>query len=269
MTNPAVATLEAALRSRKLDHTLTSAQRPGAGDGCFASTRLEALDRCLNGGLPCGQLSEIVGARSSGRTTLLLQTLAAATRRGETAALVDTFDHFDVTSAVSAGVGLERLLWIRGHAISGCHGADPARRSGPFPSGSSALADRLIDRALKALMLVLQAGGFGLVAIDLAAAPPLALARLPYTTWLRVQRGVEGHATVCLAVASQPLARSAGGVTVALTGHTQWTGTAERSRRLAGLGMRARVLSPKRQMAGAAAAIGAVSASERVVSAAR
>jgi hypothetical protein len=192
-----------------------------------------------------------------------MQTLAAATRRGETAALIDTFDHFDVASAVSTGLVLERLLWIRGHAISRSQGTDLAPRSGPVPPGPSALADRLIDRALKALMLVLQAGGFGLVAIDLAAASPRALARLPFTTWLRVQRAVEGRETACLVIAPQPLARSTGGVTVALTGHTQWTGTSERSRRLAGLGMTARVISPRRQMTGVSAAIGAVASQER------
>ena len=70
---------------------------------------------------------------------------------------------------------------------------------------------RVVDRALKALNLVLQAGGFGVVAIDLADVPLVTLKRLPFTTWMRVQRIVEGSDTACVLVAPEPLARSAGG----------------------------------------------------------
>ena len=45
---------------------------------------------------------------------------------------------------------------------------------------------------------MLQAGGFGLVAIDLADVPGATLRRLPFTTWLRVQRVVEGSDTACV-----------------------------------------------------------------------
>ena len=44
--------------------------------------------------------------------------MAAATRRGEIAALVDTCDRLDVASAVAAGIDLDRLLWIRGAIAS-------------------------------------------------------------------------------------------------------------------------------------------------------
>ena len=81
---------------------------------------------------------------------------------------------------------------------------------------SRPLLDRTVDRALKALNLVLQAGGFGVVAIDLADVPLVALKRIPFTTWLRVQRTIEGSDTACVLVAPEPLARSAGGVTLSL-----------------------------------------------------
>jgi len=210
---------------------------------------MEGLDAGLEGGLPRGQLSEIAGARSSGRTTLLLQTLAAATRRGEMAALVDTFDHLDVSSAVTAGMALDRLLWVRGHAISRSQGAGLGLQ--PSIPGPEALVDRLIDRALKAFHLVVQAGGFGVVALDLADAPPAALHRLPFTTWLRVQRAVEGSETACVLIVPRSLARSAGGVTVSLDGRTQWVGASERSRRVTGLDVTARVVSPRRRVDGA------------------
>src|SRR5471032_207613 len=65
------------------------------------------------GGLPRGCLTEIYGPASSGRTSLLLSILAAATAREEVCALVDADDGFDPASAAESGVGLARLLWVR------------------------------------------------------------------------------------------------------------------------------------------------------------
>jgi hypothetical protein len=219
MAKHALAVVEAALRARKLDRTLTTAlpARPPADTA--AVTGVARLDETLRGGLPRGQLSEIVGARSSGRTALLLQLVAAAAQRGEIAALVDTFDRLDVASAAAAEIDLDRLLWIRGSA--GC-----------------------VERALKALNLVLQAGGFGVVAIDLADAPASALRAVPFTTWLRVQRTIEGSDTACVIVAPQPLGRSAGGVTLALAGRPRWSSF------LTGLDIAVRIVSPRRQVDG-------------------
>ena len=238
MANHDRAALEEALRARKLDRTLTTALLPSSKDGGVASTAMEGLDTGLSGGLPRGQLSEIAGPRSSGRTTLLLQVVAAATRRGEMTALVDTFDRLDLRSAVSAGIDLDRLLWIRGYDIR------------PQGSGPGAFGDRILERALTAFNLVLQAGGFGVVALDLADAPLAALNRLPFTTWLRVQRTIEGSDTACVLVGPQPLARSAGGLTLSLAGRTEWTGHADRSCRVAGLEVTVRVISPRRRMDG-------------------
>jgi len=243
MPQPAVAVLEEALRARKLDRTLTSAlpSLERTDPSAFVLTGVAPLDACLRGGLPRGQLSEIAGPRSSGRMTLLLQLMAAAARRGEIAALVDTFDRLDVASAGAAGVDLDRVLWVRGHAITRAPGASDSRALGP---------EAFLDRALKALNLVLQAGGFGVVAIDLADVPLVALKRIPFTTWLRVQRTIEGSDTACVLVAPEPLARSAGGVTLSLGAAAQWTGTSDRSRRLAGLDLTTRVVSPRRRVQG-------------------
>ena len=78
----------------------------------MASSGIAALD-ALTGGLPRGCLSEICGSASSGRTTVLLAALAAATRRGEFCAVVDASDSLDPHSAAAAGVDLDRLLWVR------------------------------------------------------------------------------------------------------------------------------------------------------------
>lgn len=240
MAKQALAVLESALRDRKLDRTLTSAlpSLDRSDPAASLPSNLAALDDCLRGGLPRGQLSELAGPRSSGRTTLLMQIVAAATRRGELAALVDTCDRFDVASAVAAGVDLERLLWIRGDT------------GGTGQVGPAASPDRLLDRAVKALNLVLQAGGFALVAIDLADLSASDLKRLPLTTWLRVQRTLEGSDTACVVVTGEPLARSAGGLTLCLGGGPRWTGTADRSRRLAGTDVAVRIVSPRRRVDG-------------------
>ena len=230
MANSALAVLESALREKKLDRTLTTALPPMEQpvDAC-AQTGIAAVDACLRNGVPRGQLSELTGPRSAGCTTLLLQAMATATQRGELVALVDTFDRLDVASMDAAGADLGRVLWVRGQA-----GGPP---------------EWAIDRGLKALNLVLQAGGFGLVAIDLADVPGALLRRIPFTTWLRVQRAVEGRDTACVLVAPEPIARSAGGLTLTLTGRTSWTGSSARPR-VAGAELKMRVVSPRRRVDG-------------------
>jgi recombination protein RecA len=239
MANQALAALESALRARKLDRTLTTALPPleRQDESAHVPTEVTALDACLHGGVPRGQLSEIAGPRSSGRTTLLLQMIAAATRRGELAALIDTVDRLDVASAGAAGVDLDRLLWVRGEAA-----VSPGLVAGSL--------ERTVDRALKALNLVLQAGGFACVAIDLADVPYAALKRIPFTTWLRLQRIVEGSDTACVLVTPQPLARSAGGLTLTLSASSRWTGDADRSRHVTGADLTVRVVSPRRRVDG-------------------
>ena len=225
MANTALAVLETALRHRKLDRTLTTALPPleRADPAALLPFDIAAIDTVLRGGLPRGQLSEIAGSSSTGRTTLLLHLLGAATRAGEIAAFVDTCDRLDVASADAAGIDVERLLWIRGESF--------------------------VDRAIKALNLVLQSGGFAIVAIDLADVPPRELKSLPWTTWLRLQRVIEGSDTACVLIVREPLARSAGGLTVMCTGQTTWT-DATTGGRLTGLATAIRVVSPRRRVDG-------------------
>jgi hypothetical protein len=242
MAKMAVAALESALRARKLDRTLTTAlpSLDHTDPSAALPTGIAPLDAVLRGGLPRGQLSEIAGPPSSGRTTVLLQVVGAATRRGEIAALVDANDRLDVASAAAAGVDLGRLLWIRGGA------------GGPAGGGVGvhAAIERGLAQALKALMLVLQAGGFGVVALDLADVPAAALRRLPFTTWLRVQRAVEGRDTACVLVGPEPIARSAGGLTLALEARAGWRGAGDHRRYLERMDVAARIVSPRRRVEG-------------------
>src|SRR2546430_4846227 len=114
------ADLELLLRAKKLDRTLTTALPPldPHDELTVAPTCITALDAQLGGGLPRGQLSELVGPRSSGRTSVMLHLLAAATARGEIVALVDALDRLDLASAASAQIDLDRLPWVRGHLLS-------------------------------------------------------------------------------------------------------------------------------------------------------
>ena len=212
--------LESLLRARKLDVTLTDPAVPREADD-RAPTGLPVVDAALGGGFTRGQLSEIVGPRSSGRTAVLCQALAAATLRGELAALIDTSDRFDPVSASETGVDLSRVLWVRN-------------------TGDAA-------RALKAATLVLQAGNFGIVAFDLADVASPAVRAFRFTTWLRFARLVEGSQTVALLIGSDRIARSPGGVTLLLESSVRepsvrWSGSSPRARLITGMEPNARIV---------------------------
>ena len=78
-----------------------------------AATGFAELDDLLGGGIPRGQITELVGKASSGCTSVVLSLLAEATARQEIAAYIDASDCFDPPSAERAGVALDRLLWVR------------------------------------------------------------------------------------------------------------------------------------------------------------
>ena len=163
------------------------------------STGVPELDR-LVGGLPRGGISEIIGPPSSGRTSLLHSVLKALTIGAELCALVDASDTFDPTSAAAAGMDLGRLLWIR------C-GAD-------------------IERAMRATDILLHAGGFGLIALDLADIPFHQSRRIQATSWFRFQRAVEHKPTSLFVISCAPNTRSCASLVLELRGeNTQWLTT--------------------------------------------
>jgi recombination protein RecA len=201
------ADLERLLRARRLDATLTP---PAGASDRAATTGLTLLDAVLAGGWPRGHLSEVVGPRSSGRTSVAVASMAAATCRGEPVALIDTFDTFDPAHA--PGLDSSWLLWVRGRAPLSI----PGGRGRMGGAAARVPVVDALDRAVKATALVLQAGGFGLVVLDLADVPEPVVRGLPFTTWLRLQRLLEGRETAALLVASHPTSRSAGGASVVL-----------------------------------------------------
>lgn len=224
MVSQAIQHIEGLLRARKLDGTLAKLELVPA----MAPTGLDAFDRALGGGWRRGEVSELTGPMSSGRTSLLLATLAAATARGEVVGLVDGLDRFDPSLATAAGVDVMRLLWVRGPSLTSL----PSRAA---RTGETALADAIVRRALRAADLIIRAGGFGIVALDLADVPPVWLRRVPASSWMRIAHANEGRDTVCVLLADAPLARSPRGVSVRLSAVPRWTGASAQTRRLDGL----------------------------------
>jgi RecA/RadA recombinase len=228
MVSPALSRLEAVLAARKLDATLARPASPEA----LAPTGIAALDRALGGGWCKGEVSELVGGPTSGRTSVIVATLAAATARGEVVALVDVVDRFDPVSAAASGLDLTRVLWVRGPAMS--------------PPGRPALVALALRQAVRSLDLVVRAGGFGVVVLDAAGVPSRAFGELAASTWLRLAHANAGRSSVCLLMGDAPVGRSARGVSVRLTSVGEWTGASLQSRRLAALAVRATIEQAQR-----------------------
>jgi hypothetical protein len=192
----------------------------------MVSSGIRELD-ALTGGLPRGCLTEICGAASSGRTSILLAALARATQHGEVCALVDASDALDPSSAASAGIEMGRLLWVR------CKKTVPSSR---FPvlsslpehnfrnSNQSELGNKRrgsesqLEQVLKITDLLLQSNGFGMIALDLADIPVRSARRIPLASWFRFRRAIEHTPTVLLVLEQQPIAGSCSSVLLKVSG---------------------------------------------------
>jgi recombination protein RecA len=162
----------------------------------MVSSGIVAMD-ALTGGLPRGCLTEICGPASSGRSTLMLAALSAATRRGEFCAIVDASDALDPLSLAAAGIELDRLLWVR------C-------------GENSHQAEHCLEQLLRTTDLLLESGGFGMIVLDLGDLLPQAARRIPLATWFRFRRAVEPTSTVLLAVERQSIAGSCSSLLIKL-----------------------------------------------------
>jgi recombination protein RecA len=78
-----------------------------------SSTGIPSIDDLLDGGLPVGALTEMVGPECSGRTSLALSFLARLTHAGKVCAWIDVSNSLRPESVAVAGVGLHHLLWVR------------------------------------------------------------------------------------------------------------------------------------------------------------
>ncbi len=220
MKSTAIFRLESLLQTKKLDGTLVGSRLDLRAR--VVSSGLADLDTVLGGGWRRGEVSEVVGRPSSGRTRVLWQTMAAATARGDVVGLVDAVDRFDPRAAAGTGLDLDRVLWVRGPMLT----VELAR---------SAMIARAVHQAVRAFDLIVRAGGFALVVLDLADIPARDLRTLPWTTWLRLAHANEGRDTVGLLVGAAPMGKSPRGATVHLETTSCWTGESRQSRRLTGL----------------------------------
>ena len=66
--------------------------------------------------------------------------------------------------------------------------------------------------------MLLQSGGFGLVAIDFADVPFQIVRRIPLTSWFRFQRAVEPTSTVLLVLTEKPCAQTCAALVLRMQG---------------------------------------------------
>lgn len=172
---------------RSLEHRYPAALTPSARTlRDVAATGIREVDDLLSGGLPVGAISELTGPLCSGRTSLALTFLARRTSDGSMCAWIDTQDALDPESAAANGVSLNHLLWIR------CRNAPPSPRSTRYHRNvrNDAPWTRL-DQALRATDLLLQAGGFAAIVLDLADVPIEYAHRIPLATWFRFRQAAD------------------------------------------------------------------------------
>ncbi len=129
-----------------------------------------------------GGITEVAGPESSGRTTLLHALLASATGKLEVCAYVDTDNAFDRCSAAANGVVLSQLIWVR--------------------------CDHHAEHAFKAADLLLHAGGFGVVVLDLSRTSDSMLRRVPISYWYRFRRAIENTPTILALLEREAQAKS-------------------------------------------------------------
>ena len=163
----------------------------------YLATGIPHIDE-LTKGVPLHSLTEIYGSglASSGKTSVLMALLGRVSQE-QCCALVDASDAFDPASAQRAGVNLERVLWIR--------------------CGKSKQKWRPLEQAFKATDMLLQSGGFGLIAVDLSAIPEKFVRSVPLSTWFRFSRVVEQQPTALVFLEQQPHATSCAGLVLRLT----------------------------------------------------
>jgi len=170
-------------------------------------TGIAEVDALLEGGLPLGDLVEITGPTCSGRSTLVSSILAGATRHGAACAYVDVADTFDPLSAAAIGINLGCLLWVR--------------------AGRTKISDKQVwaslDRALRATDLLLNAGGFRVIVLDMGDVRAEQVRRVPLASWYRYRLQAEKSQALFLLLVQTPCASSCASVVLHCTeAHERW-----------------------------------------------
>jgi recombination protein RecA len=276
--------IEAALSSR-IPSALTPTARVIRP---VSPTGINSLDAALDGGLPLGTITELVGSECSGRTSLALAFVARMTREGKVCAWIDTSDTLQPESAAACGIDLARLLWVRcGPSSStaepesqtkfqlpeqyliappikkGLHGGGFGAHPRNQVKGLSealtgllhpeALAARCaepqktirrpqesfvpnvvplqrplkqfdrsvkpwsrLDQSLRVTDLLLQAGGFSAIVIDIGSVAAEHALRVPLATWFRYRAAAERTQASVLLLSQHACAKSSAGLVLRL-----------------------------------------------------
>jgi recombination protein RecA len=261
-------------------------------------TGVVAVDEVLDGGLPVGVLTEMVGAECTGRTALALSFVAQVTRTEKVCAWVDVSDALSPESAAACGVDLTRLLWVRcgvrrettvppvwqgaskggfsvpqkyflpKPVIKGLHGggmgghprgeakgmdeavngllrpeaiaarcAEPQRRVRAEREAVEAVRPQAaligrapgagkpwsrIEQALRVTDLLLQAGGFGAIVLDMGSLAAEQVSRIPLATWFRYRAAAERTQASVLLLTQHPCSKSSAGLVLRLASGDAW-----------------------------------------------
>ena len=167
-----------------------------------ATTGVPEVDALLDGGFPVGAISEVSGPQSSGRTGLALSFLAQQTQDERVCAWVDAGDAFDPESAAASGVNLQQLLWVRCCGASTVSAGNVSRISPGWKAKTRAPVWTRLDQAMRATDLLLQAGGFAAIVLDLGDMVPEHGCRIPLATWFRFRQAAD-RTRCCLVVLGQ------------------------------------------------------------------
>jgi hypothetical protein len=171
-----------------------------------AATGIPAADALLDGGLPVGAISELVGPECSGRTSLALAFLAGRTATGRVCAWVDTDDSLDPESAAASGVRLQQLLWVR------C--CDVATHAPAVRWKAEEKPWTRLDQALRVTDLLLQAGGFAAIVLDLGGMDPTHGMRIPLASWFRFRQAAARSRCSLVVLGRASFAQSSAAVVV-------------------------------------------------------
>lgn len=250
-------------------------------------TGVAAVDEVLEGGLPVGAVTEMIGAECSGRTALALSFVAGVTRAERVCAWVDVSDALSPESAAAAGVDLRRMLWVRCGVVAkksvgargdfklaekyfaapvvkkglhgGGHGTHPRMEVKGMSEGvgallreSGAVAHRCaeaqrrergrgerveavgwvakgvaksggvsvwgrMEQAMRVTDLLLQAGGFGAIVLDMGSLAPEQVSRIPLATWFRYAAAAERSRSSVVLLTQHTCSKSSAGLVLRMT----------------------------------------------------
>jgi recombination protein RecA len=186
---------------QKLPSAFTVYQRQERGS---IATGIAQIDQAVEG-VPRHALTEICGSNmaSSGKTSVLNSLLAQASRR-HFCALVDAGDSFDPISGHAAGIHLPRLLWVR--------------------CGTSRMRLPPLEQAFKVTDILLQSGGFGLIAVNLSGVAERVVRKVPLSSWFRFSRVIEKFPAALVFVGEAPHATSCAGLVLRIENATAASG---------------------------------------------